>query len=109
MKEYPLAVLRQDWIMDWLTFVKLIRKDGYSHTADPLFNGWRKRQVERVNIEFGTLRADSITHHIFAFELSKGCSVGCWFCALGAQSFKGHYQRTPKNTDTQTEDSECSA
>lgn len=97
LKEYPLAVLWREWIQDWRTFVKLIREDGYSHTADPRFNGWRKRQVERVNIEFGTSRADSITHPIFSFELSKGCSVGCWFCALGAESFKGHYERTPKN------------
>jgi radical SAM family RiPP maturation amino acid epimerase len=32
-----------------------------------------------------------------AFELSTGCSVGCWFCALGATRFKGHFKRTPDN------------
>lgn len=97
LKEYPLAVLWREWIQDWRTFVKLIREDGYSHSADPRFNAWRKRQVERVNIEFGAAQADSISHPIFSFELSKGCSVGCWFCALGAESFRGYYQRTPKN------------
>lgn len=42
-------------------------------------------------------RGDAITHPIFSFELSKGCSVGCWFCALGANSFKGHFERNPAN------------
>lgn len=97
LDEYPLAVLWRDWINEWRTFVKLVREDGYSHSADPRFNAWRKRQVERVNIEFRTAQADSISHPVFSFELSKGCSVGCWFCALGAESFKGHYHRTPKN------------
>ena len=26
---------------------------------------------------------------VFAFELSKGCSVGCWFCGLSAGSLQG--------------------
>ena len=95
--EFPLAVLWREWIEDWLTFVRMFREDGYSDKADPRFNAWRKRQVERVRIEFGTQRANFITHPIFSFELSKGCSVGCWFCAFGAESFKGHYHRTPEN------------
>ena len=95
--QFPLAVLWKEWIEDWLTFVRMFREDGYSDKADPRFNAWRRRQVERVRIEFGTQRADFITHPIFSFELSKGCSVGCWFCAFGAESFQGHYHRTPKN------------
>ena len=95
--EFPLATLWKDWIDDLLKFRSMLREDGYSETADPRFNAWRKRQVERTNSEMGMLRGDAITHPIFSFELSKGCSVGCWFCALGARSFKGHYERTPKN------------
>ena len=95
--ELPLAVLWKDWIADLFTFRRLIREDGYSNTADQRFNEWRKRQEERVKIEFGANKADAITHPIFSFELSKGCSVGCWFCGFSAESFKGHYQRTPKN------------
>ena len=95
--EFPLAVMWREWIDDLLKFRSMLREDGYSEIADPRFNAWRKRQVERTNHEMGALRGDAITHPIFSFELSKGCSVGCWFCALGARSFKGHYERTPQN------------
>lgn len=95
--EFPLAKLWKEWIEDLMTFRRLLREDGYSGSADPKFNAWRKRQEERVKIELGVNKADAITHPIFSFELSKGCSVGCWFCGFSAESFKGHYQRTPKN------------
>ncbi len=95
--EFPLAMLWREWIEDLLKFRSMLREDGYSDTTDPRFNAWRKRQVERTNSEMGMLRGDAITHPIFSFELSKGCSVGCWFCGLGARSFKGHFERTPKN------------
>lgn len=95
--EFPLAMLWREWIDDLLKFRSMLREDGYSDTTDPRFNAWRKRQVERTNSEMGMLRGDAITHPIFSFELSKGCSVGCWFCGLGARSFKGHFERTPKN------------
>ena len=95
--ELPLAKLWKAWIDDLITFRSILRDDGYSNQADPRFNAWRKRQVERTNSEMGTARGDAITHPIFSFELSKGCSVGCWFCALGAQSFEGFFERSPEN------------
>ena len=95
--DFPLATLWREWVDDLLKFRSMLRDDGCSSTADPRFNAWRERQIERTNNEMGMLRGDAITHPIFSFELSKGCSVGCWFCGLGASSFEGHYERTPKN------------
>lgn len=96
-RDLPLATLWNNWISDWLTFVRLMREDGYSSTADGRFNAWRKRQVERVKLEFGKMRGDAVSHPLFSFELSKGCSIGCWFCGLGSEKFQGYFQRTPKN------------
>lgn len=96
--DFPLQVLWGRWIRDLREFRTKVREDGYSDVADPRFNAWRRRQVERVTGELGYERADSIVHTILCFELSKGCSVGCWFCAFEAQSLQGVFQRVPDNT-----------
>lgn len=46
---------------------------------------WRRRQIARCASELGPEREVEIVHAPVAFELSEGCSVGCWFCGLGAQ------------------------
>ena len=96
--QFPLLLMWRNWIRDMRGFRTLVREDGYSDVADPKFNAWRKRQVERVNSEFGPAKADGIVHPIFCFELSIGCSMGCWFCAFGATPLRGVLERTPENT-----------
>lgn len=96
--QLPLLVLWRNWICDLREFRTLAREDGYSAVADPRFNAWRMRQIQRVNSELGPQKADGIVHPIFCFELSKGCSMGCWFCAFGAEPLKGVFERTPDNT-----------
>lgn len=52
--------------------------------ADPALAAWRRRERDRL---FASLGADHMEHvalHPFAFELQKGCSVGCWFCGVSA-------------------------
>ena len=38
-----------------------------------------------------------ITHPILAFELSAGCSIGCWFCGISADRFRGNFPYTREN------------
>lgn len=97
LSDLPLAILWKDWIKDLRTFRKKIREDGYSPKAPPAYNAWRNRQVERIIREIGPTRADGIVHPVMAFELSAGCTVGCWFCGFGANPFQGYFERTPAN------------
>ncbi|MFS0519414.1 radical SAM family RiPP maturation amino acid epimerase [Nostoc sp. UIC 10607] len=59
--------------------------DHIRHIADSLsdsyFMAWRERQIIRCKSQFGKRK---IEHFPMCFELSKGCSVGCWFCGVAA-------------------------
>jgi len=49
------------------------------------FKSWRERQMARTRSELNEFRQDPPTIHApVCFELSKGCSVGCWFCGVSA-------------------------
>ena len=59
------------------------------HIADssnePRFKAWRERQMARSASELNQLRKEHPTLHApVCFELSKGCSVGCYFCGVSA-------------------------
>ncbi|KJS38422.1 MAG: hypothetical protein VR70_09950 [Rhodospirillaceae bacterium BRH_c57] len=57
-----------------------------SAPPEPRFRAWRQRQVERNKFENGAYD-DSIIHTPLAIELTDGCTVGCWFCGVGATKF----------------------
>ncbi|MEM7595338.1 MAG: radical SAM family RiPP maturation amino acid epimerase, partial [Cyanobacteria bacterium P01_A01_bin.83] len=49
------------------------------------FKAWRERQIARANSQFQKSVRENVTHHLpLTFELSKGCSIGCSFCAISA-------------------------
>lgn len=58
---------------------------------------WRQRQLTRYAFEAGKKRSKRAGHLPFAAELSQGCSVGCWFCSLGAQRLEKTFAYTPEN------------
>jgi radical SAM family RiPP maturation amino acid epimerase len=87
---WPLAVKWDGYMMDMLRHRDMLRDEGDMSSIHPRFHAWRERQIRRANSELGGSAA-SVTHPILAFELSEGCTVGCWFCGLSADRFKGYY------------------
>ena len=63
---------------------------------NPQFYAWRNRQIRRCDDTL-KMSADNITHPSFAFELSEGCSIGCWFCGISADKYKGYFPYDSEN------------
>ncbi len=66
---------------------------------DERFADWRRRQIARSSIQMGPLERKEIVHAPACFELSKGCTVGCWFCGVGALKPGGQLAWIPENAD----------
>jgi radical SAM family RiPP maturation amino acid epimerase len=63
---------------------------------NPRFKAWRDRQIARNTMENGPYD-HSIIHAPFAIELTDGCTVGCWFCGVGATKFVESFRYTDDN------------
>ena len=61
------------------------------------FRVWRRRQMNRGYTERGIAAARGEIHAPLTFELSDGCSVGCWFCGVAAKKKGGDFLYTPEN------------
>jgi radical SAM family RiPP maturation amino acid epimerase len=94
--EWPLAVVWDKYMKEMLRHRDMLREEGDMSVANPRFNTWRERQIHRCMSELGG-SAPSVTHPVIAFELSEGCTVGCWFCGLSAERFKGYYEYSEEN------------
>jgi radical SAM family RiPP maturation amino acid epimerase len=88
---WPLAVVWDEYMREMLQHRDMLRDEGEMSAVNPRFHAWRERQMRRCNGELGG-SALSVTHPVIAFELSEGCTVGCWFCGLSADRFKGYYE-----------------
>ena len=87
--DWPLTYLWNAYIGEMISFRGSILEKGYSGGVTPEFDLWRARQVVRVHLELGSA-ASGLVHPPLSFELSSGCSVGCWFCGISAADFKGN-------------------
>jgi radical SAM family RiPP maturation amino acid epimerase len=65
--------------------------------SDSRWRAWRARQMQRVRAEVSPASAEQIVFATSAYELSKGCSVGCWFCGVSAPQLTDHFLRTPQH------------
>ncbi len=63
---------------------------------DQRFAKWRDIQIGRCVLGLGP-QSGSIIHVPIAFELAKGCSVGCEFCGLNAGPLQGLFRYTDEN------------
>lgn len=64
--------------------------------SDPRARAWRARRLARVRSE--AIRVTDLGYFpLLTFELTEGCSVQCWFCALDPERLKGVFAYTPEN------------
>ncbi|MGD0106647.1 MAG: radical SAM family RiPP maturation amino acid epimerase [Rhodopila sp.] len=94
LRNYPLGLVWHHYIRDMIRHRDLMLPAGQSGGRNPGFDAWRLRQIQRLRGELGA-NADGIMHPAIAFELSDGCSVGCWFCGISAAKFRGHWPYQP--------------
>lgn len=72
-------------------------KDLIAACTNPNYIAWRLRQTARTKSQIVAAIHEQIGHFPVAFELSKGCSVGCWFCSVSAPRLEDIFFYTPEN------------
>ncbi|MBI4799486.1 MAG: radical SAM family RiPP maturation amino acid epimerase [Desulfarculus sp.] len=95
-RDWPLAGLWAQWRRRQAAHRRQLRRQADPGQANPCFNAWRQRQMARNLFELGAGER-ALTYPVLAYELSRGCSRGCWFCAFDAQPLSGVFQHTPAN------------
>ncbi len=95
-ERWPIAKVWDDYVTEMAECRAMCLRTGDCADASPRFHAWRQRQIRRATSELGAESAE-ITHPILAFELSAGCSVGCWFCGISADRFQGNFLYSDEN------------
>ena len=60
---------------------------------------WRSRNMNRLQSQVPIDLSESIYHGPLCFELSDGCSVGCWFCGLSASNLREVFEYDQNKDD----------
>ena len=79
--EYPLLALWREYSLRYAASMKDGKKSSLSPSCNGKLDAWRRRRLESIRSEVGApdIRPFNLA---IAFELSDGCSMGCWFCAF---------------------------
>ncbi|WP_200285758.1 radical SAM family RiPP maturation amino acid epimerase [Rhabdochromatium marinum] len=84
---FPSSVLRyRAFIREKIRHRQNHRLENEPH--HPRLAKWWWRQMYRLAGEVGVVKADRIVHAPLSIELTRGCSVHCWFCALRASKLE---------------------
>lgn len=68
-----------------------------SRSSNLKIDAWRHRQINRCAGVLGLKKAEALVHAPAAFEISNGCSVGCWFCGVTAPKFEHNWPYNAEN------------
>jgi radical SAM family RiPP maturation amino acid epimerase len=96
VSRWPLLRAWDDFAAELVEVRAAYRDLGGCADANAKFGAWRQRQIRRCNSELGPA-AHNILHSVFAFELSSGCTIGCWFCGVSASRFRGNFPYSSAN------------
>ena len=101
----PSTAMRAMWqivVAKTIWTEQFYKKEGLP--IDPRIRSWRERHIARQFLELGPFHTKSNIHSSLSIELTKGCSVGCWFCALSPDRLTDsfHYDDEGRETWRQT-------
>jgi radical SAM family RiPP maturation amino acid epimerase len=71
--------------------------DRARSAKDSRYRSWRERQVARCRSQLAEPISKNIAHLTASFELSKGCSGGCWFCAFDPEPLRAVFEYSTEN------------
>lgn len=96
LEDKPQALLWRRYTDATARFREVFHRRG-EKTPSNRFNAWHRRQVNRCYSQLGKETNQAIVHATIAFELSKGCSIGCPFCGLAAEPLKEVFMYSNEN------------
>ncbi|MDD4238888.1 MAG: radical SAM family RiPP maturation amino acid epimerase [Desulfotomaculaceae bacterium] len=96
LEDKPQALLWQRYA-DTIARYRVTWRQLREKTPSNLFNAWRQRQINRCQSQLSKETNQNIVHGTIAFELSKGCSMGCSFCGVAAEPLQEVFMYTGEN------------
>ncbi len=95
LRTHPLGALWQTWNREQLEWHRTAAAE-WVPDGDRRLTAWRRRRLVRARSE-SLAETEGNIFPLLAFELSKGCSTQCWFCAWDPPKLEGTFPYTPEN------------